>query len=104
MRRNAPHLRRPSQCELPWLEENSICDTIVPVLSGKPDVANDIAVEVHLHARWLNGSFLERLNGEHPTIEEARDGCGREHAHAGTFLPRPNDRGMVESVRLCDEL
>ena len=61
-------------------------------------------MQVHLNGRRLNRAGRQRRNGEDSAVEEARDGSGREHAHAGTFLPRSFSRGVVGLVRLRVEL
>nr|DAY23683.1 MAG TPA: hypothetical protein [Caudoviricetes sp.] len=100
MRGNAYQLRGPCQGELPGFEKHGVCDPVVRILSGQSDVADNVTMKVHLHTRRLNGSFFEWLNGQHSAIEEARDCSRRQHAHAGTFLPRSFGRGVVGLVRL----
>ena len=54
MRGNAYAFRRPSQCELSRAQMNSVCDLVITALSGQSDVANDIAVQMHLNGCRLN--------------------------------------------------
>lgn len=73
MRGNAYGLLRPGQCELPGLEENAVRDPLIAVLSRKPNVSNDIAMQVHLNGCRLNGLLFERVDSQYAAVEEARD-------------------------------